>query len=332
LFITVASLVALTILVATNGIVAAARRWRKNPSRRSATLSRARILVLVAWLLALIGALIAAFVLPGGPLFDSLALRVVFTLGVVLSGVASATALVLTVTTWRDPGTAASRWHTVFASISGITVAAAGLVFWVPIAWRSSDSGIEELAQRIRDSGIVVQTTLVNYDALGGPGRLRLVNDPAINYLLPETRSRWRQAPEAGPPGYRYTEFMKKVVGTLHRAGVPLMAGTDAMGMPLVAPGSSLHHELELLVASGLTPYEAIRTATVVPAGFLGKETEFGSVTEGSRADLLLIDGNPLEDVTRLRKPLGVMVRGKWFAPQQLGEMLALLEQQRSGS
>ena len=73
----------------------------------------------------------------------------------------------------------------------------------------------------------------------------------------------------AGIPGYGYDQFMKKVTRALHRAGVPLIAGTDAMGLPLVAPGISLHRELELLVESGLTPYEAIRAATVAPAVFL---------------------------------------------------------------
>src|SRR5207247_135775 len=210
------------------------------------------------------------------------------------------------------------------ASFASVALVCAVLLFWLPLAWRSSDIGIERLARRIHEAGIPVQTTLVVYDALGGPRRMQLTGDPALGYLREDVRARWRRA-QAAPPGYRYADFMKKVTGALYRAGVPLMAGTDAMGFPMITPGSSLHHELELLTQSGLTPYEAIRAATIVPASFLGKEKEFGTITPGKRADLLLIDGNPLDDVTRLRQPIGVMTRGRWYTREQLQQMLAML-------
>jgi imidazolonepropionase-like amidohydrolase len=71
-----------------------------------------------------------------------------------------------------------------------------------------------------------------------------------------------------------------------------------------------------------------MRAATVVPAGFLGKNKEFGTITTGKRADLLLVDGNPLEDVSRLRQPVGVMTRGRWFTRERLQQMLAALAQE----
>lgn len=165
------------------------------------------------------------------------------------------------------------------------------------------------------------------YDALGGAERSRLASDPAIEYLRADTRRRWRLAAagSGGPPGYRYTDFMKKVAGTLHRAGVPLVAATDAMGSPLIAPGSSLHREFELLTEAGLTRFEALRAATTAAAAFLGKSQEFGSIQVGLRADLLLIDGNPLEDLASLEQSVGVMARGRWFTREQLDEMLIRL-------
>lgn len=123
---------------------------------------------------------------------------------------------------------------------------------------------------------------------------------------------------------------MKKVTAALHRAGVPLMAGTDAMGFPRIAPGASLHHELQLLTESGLTPYEAMRAATVAPAAFLGKSDEFGTIAVGKRADLVLVDGNPLQDIGRLKHPVGVMTRGRWFTRGQLQQMLAELDARQS--
>ncbi len=146
--------------------------------------------------------------------------------------------------------------------------------------------------------------------------------DPAMGYLQADIRGRWLRIPQGVPSSYRYTDFTKKVTGALHRAGVSLMAGTDAMGFPLVTPGSSLHRELQLLVESGLTPYEALRAATVAPAGFLGREGEFGTIAVGKRADLLLVEDNPLENIGHLRTPVGVMARGKWFGRRQLEQML----------
>src|SRR5206468_3420562 len=149
---------------------------------------------------------------------------------------------------------------------------------------------------------------------------------PAIDYLRPDTADAWRRLPPAGPPGARVHEFAMRVVGALHRAGVTLIAGTDAMGLPLVVPGVSLHRELQLLVESGLTPYEALRAATVAPASFLRKEQEFGTIAVGRRADVLLVNENPLEDISRLREPAGVMVRGQWLTRAQLVDLRAALK------
>jgi hypothetical protein len=279
--------------------------------------------VLVAGIVALA---CAALFLPGGPLFGSLALRLLFT-AIALFIVGAAVVLSLaTLRVWRNEG--ASRLARVHASLVCVATLALACVlvgFWVPVAWRSSDSGIERLALRVRDAGISVQTTLINYEFLSGPERLALIREPAMEYLDETIRSRWRRLPQAGSPGYAYHRFMKTVVGALHRAGVPLVAGTDAMGLPLLVPGASLHRELRLLTESGLTPYEAIRAATVNPATFLRKEQEFGTVAEGRRADLLLVAGDPLQDVARLKEPLGVMVRGRWLPREELRQRLTAL-------
>jgi imidazolonepropionase-like amidohydrolase len=139
---------------------------------------------------------------------------------------------------------------------------------------------------------------------------------------MPSTREAWRQEPRRGIPFNRLTAFNQKLAGALHRNGVPIIAGTDALGLPLVAPGSSLHRELQLLSASGLSPYEVMRSATVVPAAFLGKTKEFGTITVGQRADLLLVSSNPLENLETLKQPIGVMVRGRWLPREKLDELL----------
>jgi hypothetical protein len=313
---------ALTVIAVTSGLATMTNRWRVLPPPPRAV-SRVRELAGLQLLAAAIAAASAILFLPGGPLFESATLRVVFTVMLVLVAAATTAIVFAMVTIWSEHETSrAARVQAVVASVAGVALAWAAFAFWVPVIWRSSDRGIDRVAGRLRDAGITVQTTLVAYDAVGGPGRRLLASDPAIDYLDPAVRARWRRLRPAAPR-LRYTDFVKKLAGALHRAGVPLVAGTDAMGYPLVTPGSSLHRELELLVASGLSPYEALRTATVEAARFLRRPGEFGRIAPRLRADLILVDGNPLEDIARLREPFGVMVRGRWYAREELRGMLA---------
>jgi imidazolonepropionase-like amidohydrolase len=103
----------------------------------------------------------------------------------------------------------------------------------------------------------------------------------------------------------------RRFVRELHAAGARVLAGTDA-GIDVVAPGTSLHDELAELVASGLTRYQALRAATVDAGQFL-EEPGLGTVTVGAPADLLLVQGNPLEDLARLRQFSGMVHRGAWL-------------------
>ena len=91
----------------------------------------------------------------------------------------------------------------------------------------------------------------------------------------------------------------------------------------------SLHEELNLLVEAGLSPYEALQTATVNPAIYMEAEQEFGRVAVGLRADLVLLNGNPLEDIGHARSPVGVMKRGRWFSASELDAALEQLAQER---
>ncbi len=317
------------VVIVVAGVIRAAFQIGRAVRRPPKPVARVRTLVGAELLTTITAGVAAAVVLPGGPLFESTAMRVAFTAVVLVITAMTVVLMMLTAAIWRQPDTSSiTRVNAAAASLASVALVCAALFFWVPVAWRSSDGGIQRLAARVRAAGISVQTTLVAYDALGGPGRPRLTADPVLEYLRPDVRERWRRMRPVVPREYQYTAFMQKLARVLHRAGVKLVAGTDAMGFPLIAPGSSLHHELELLVGAGLTPYEALRAATLAPAAFLGKSPEFGSVTPGKRADLILVDGNPLDDIRRLRRPLGVMTRGRWFARHQLDRMVAVLTQE----
>jgi imidazolonepropionase-like amidohydrolase len=108
----------------------------------------------------------------------------------------------------------------------------------------------------------------------------------------------------------------------LHGAGAGILLGTDA-AQAYHLPGFSVHEELALLVEAGSTPYEALAAGTKSAALALRQENEFGLVAEGQRADLLLLNANPLEDVAHANDRAGVLLRGRWYSDEELQSMLA---------
>jgi imidazolonepropionase-like amidohydrolase len=104
--------------------------------------------------------------------------------------------------------------------------------------------------------------------------------------------------------------------------GVPLLAGSDSPN-PFVYPGFGIHDELALLVRAGLTPAQALRTATINPARFLGLSDSLGTVAVGKVADLVLLDGNPLTDIANTKRIRAVVQGGKLFNRAALDAMLA---------
>jgi len=110
-------------------------------------------------------------------------------------------------------------------------------------------------------------------------------------------------------------------VKSLNRLHALILAGTDTPN-PLLVPGFSLHDELRNLHDAGLTNFEVLQTATTNPAAFLGLLAESGTVEIGKRADLVLVDDNPLQNLETLRTPFGVMLGGKWLSKSQLKDLL----------
>ena len=122
-----------------------------------------------------------------------------------------------------------------------------------------------------------------------------------------------------------------QMVGALHRAGVPFMAGTDTAPGVYIIPGFSLHDELANFVEAGFTTMESLQTATSNPAKFLGRESSFGSVAPGKVADLVLLTVNPLENIRNTQKISAVIAKGRFFDPAALDAMLRQVEQTAKG-
>jgi hypothetical protein len=118
--------------------------------------------------------------------------------------------------------------------------------------------------------------------------------------------------------------YALKVVKGLHAGNVRLLPGTDAP-RPNVVPGFSLHDELKYLREAGLTAQQVLQAATSAPAEFLGLQKEFGSIAVGKRADLLLLDADPLHDIGNLSRQAGVMAHGQWFDAEVIQKELQKL-------
>ena len=108
----------------------------------------------------------------------------------------------------------------------------------------------------------------------------------------------------------------------MFRAGVPVLAGTDTAAGVHIFPGFSLHQELALFVKAGLTPLQALQTATLNPAKFMGRTADLGTIEKGKLADLVLLDANPLDDIANTQKIRGVVLAGRYFDRRALDEML----------
>jgi imidazolonepropionase-like amidohydrolase len=114
-----------------------------------------------------------------------------------------------------------------------------------------------------------------------------------------------------------------EVVNAMHHAGIPFLAGTDTPPGVYIFPGFSLHEELQRFVAAGFTPMEALQTATLNPAKFLGLDKELGTIEKGKLADLVLLDANPLDDISNTQKISAVIVNGRFLSRVDLDKMLA---------
>jgi tetratricopeptide (TPR) repeat protein len=147
---------------------------------------------------------------------------------------------------------------------------------------------------------------------------------PEIAFMRPFWRRAWRASDYAQRGGNLdgKLDFLRGFTKALHDGGVRLLLGTDSPDIPGVESGFSIHDDLAQLVASGLTPFQALECGTRIAGEFIGEfvpdAEPFGTIDIGQRADLLLVEKNPLEDVANVKGPLGVMVRGRWLPREEL--------------
>ena len=120
----------------------------------------------------------------------------------------------------------------------------------------------------------------------------------------------------------KFMEIRKQLIYKLNQSKPGLILGSDAPQVFNV-PGFSIHHEMQGMIGAGLTTLEAIQIGTINPAKYFKSEGKFGQVMEGASADLIILNENPLLDISNLKKIEGVMVRGQWISKMEIDKKLA---------
>jgi len=207
-------------------------------------------------------------------------------------------------------------------------------LFGLFIADKADESGIQKLTDSLRQHNIWVVPTqalaerwfhpVKDPDALGRKPEMKYMDASTVNNWI-TTKKNLLNNPNYKPSTVsRLIELRKKIIYECNKNGVGLLLGSDA---PQVfdVPGFSVHHELRYLVDAGLTPYEALKTGTVNVGKFLNRE-DLGIIKTGAVSDLLLLNGNPLEDINQSKNIEGVMMGNLWLSKEYIKAELKKLE------
>ena len=191
-------------------------------------------------------------------------------------------------------------------------------------------SMIPDLVRATVDAGAWVVPTMVLWETAfynDRPSADVLSGRPEVRYMPPETVEAWRQAVDDRlastdvETNRRVAALRRQILRALHEGGAQIALGTDSPQIFSV-PGFAMHHEMALYAEVGMTPYEVLEIATRRPAEYFGAADEFGTVAEGQRADLILVAGNPLEDIGNVADLAGVVLNGRWFSEAEIKRRL----------
>ncbi len=193
---------------------------------------------------------------------------------------------------------------------------------------------LNRLVQKTIDKGAWVVPTMALWetlflttplDELQSYDELKYVSQAAVDSWSNQYRGRRATAQFVPPSNQAVIDARMQVLAALSDAGARILMGTDAP-QQFSVPGFSLHRELLVMADADMTPYEIMVTGTRHVGSYFAHKDTFGLVAEGHRADLLLVNDNPLEDVAHIADHEGVMVRGRWLSREAIDERLATIE------
>ncbi len=192
-------------------------------------------------------------------------------------------------------------------------------------------TNIDGLVQMAKNNKVWIVPTQSLFERWFAPIPVEtLLAQPEMKYMPKSTLANWERIKKETMADESFTEaqwrqfdaIRKKLIYKLQQNGHGMLLGSDAPQLFNV-PGFSIHHEIQGMLNAGLTPLEIIRSGTINPATYFNSSDTFGEIKEGMQADLILVDANPLEDLSALQKITGVMVRGRWLDSKTIADTLA---------
>lgn len=181
---------------------------------------------------------------------------------------------------------------------------------------------LEKVYQNLRESGLTVVPTVVTFKNFPSQHTLEAANILHGEYITSELFNIWRSqwSGQSNIPESIWQNWARMVAG-MHRSGIPLMVGTDLM-VPGIVPGFAVHDEMEIWQEAGIPAVEILRSATLIPANFMGLGDRLGSIREGKTASMILLRGNPLQDIRNAQQIEGVFLRGVYYDREALDRFL----------
>jgi len=192
-----------------------------------------------------------------------------------------------------------------------------------------SENRIRTIAKELKRNNTYIVPTVVTNRGGYFSSDTSFTNDIRLKYLSPEARDEWKEETENDIKKNTSQDWQNKrrrydiekiIIKILWQEKVPILAGTDSYN-PYAFPGFSLHDEMALFVEFGMTPIDALRTATLNPVKYLKMTDSLGTIETGKRADLVLLNGNPLTDIANTKNIYAVMLNGKLFTSEELDKM-----------
>jgi Amidohydrolase family len=206
-------------------------------------------------------------------------------------------------------------------------------LFGLNLGEHLDESRIPSLVKATKEAGVWnVPTQTLMENLASGESAEDLARRSEMRFVPAATLAEWAQevgsilseTGSSAESARRTLEVRRKLIRALHAGGAGLLLGSDAPQIYNV-PGYSIHRELEAIVVAGLTPYQALETGTRNVALFFGTQDETGTIEAGKRADLVLLEGNPLSDIRNTSRRAGVMLHGRWLSKDAIESRLAAI-------
>jgi imidazolonepropionase-like amidohydrolase len=192
-----------------------------------------------------------------------------------------------------------------------------------------SESRMRSIAMVLKQTNTYIVPTLVTNKGLYMANDTAFTNDKRLGYLGEETRTYWSNEITNSLKKHRdkdwqtrkkHFELDKRMIKILADEKVPILAGTD-YDNPYAFPGFGLHDEMALFVESGMKPIDALRTATINPVKYLKMTDSLGTIEKGKRADFVLLNANPLTDISNTKNIYALMSNGKFYTSGDLEKL-----------